>query len=87
MKKSLLYILPLALLTTSCVQNETTGQYEPTWLFWVFLGVIVLGMVAGVIGSSIRSKRSSDEFPKPNHTEEQIEKYEETLEKKEEEDK
>ena len=68
---------------TSCVANEQTGEMEPGWLFWVFLGLIGFLLIFGVVYSTIRKKKQDDA---PTRYEQEIEAYEETLERKKPED-
>ena len=84
MKKTLLYFLPIAGFMTSCAQDAATGELRPTWVFWVFLGIIGVGLIFGVIVNSIRKKGSqSPEDETPRYVK-QEEDYEKTLEHKEE---
>ena len=84
MKKIIASFITLSLLFVSCKQNESTGEMEPSWVFWVLLGLIALGLIFGVISNSIRRKGNGDD--KPDKTAEEIQKYEETLNKKEKEE-
>ena len=84
MKTSYLNIILLSAFMSSCKQNADTGELEPSWVFWVFLGLILLGLLFGVISNSVRSKNKTPDG-QPGKTEREIEEYRETLEKKEEE--
>ena len=79
MKNLYLPLISLTMALSSCVENTETGEMEPGWLFWVFLGLIGLGLICGVIISTVRKKKPDDA---PTKYEEEIEAYEETLEKK-----
>ena len=81
MKKSILGLSGIVFILTSCVENSETGEMEPGWLFWVFLGLIVAGLIFGVIYKSMKKKPDDA----PTRYEEEIEAFEQTLEKKEQE--
>ena len=81
MKNSILYFSSLLFLATSCVQNETTGEMEPGWLFWVFLGFIIFLLIFGVMSASIRSRKKRSQGD--SKTEKEIRNYEKTLHRKE----
>ena len=84
MKKIYILLLSLPFLFSGCVENQNTGEMEPTWLFWVFLGLIVAGLIFGVIISSIRGRiKGTDVNDSEDITQQQIEEYEKTLERKE----
>ena len=83
MKKIAIFVMPLALFATSCVQNETTGEMEAGWLFWVFLGLIAFLLIFGAFVGVRRKNKNND--GKDSLTR-QIDAYEETLEKKEKEE-
>ena len=76
--------MALGLLATSCVQNEATGEMEPKWVFWVFLGLILFGLIFGAIVTSMRRNKNNG-TQSQDKTSREIENYEETLRKKEEE--
>lgn len=85
MKKIFISFLLLLPFLQSCVQNAQTGEMEPGWFFWVFLGLLVGILFLGALISFFRKKKSDDA---PTKSEQEIQAYEETLEKKlEEEDK
>lgn len=83
MKNIYLPLISFILTMTSCVENTETGEMEPGWLFWVFLGLIGAGLICGVIYKSVKKPKPEDT---PTKSEQQIEAYEKTLEKKEEEE-
>lgn len=84
--KNLIPTFLLLISLASCVSNQETGQMETGWLFWVFLGLLLGGLFCGAIYNLLRKKKPDNA---PTKAEEEIEAYEETLEKKlkEEEDK
>ena len=79
MKLKYLYLLPLISLLQGCVANEESGQMEPGWLFWVFLGLLLGGLFIGAIVNLVRKNKSTDP---PSKAEQEMEAYEETLRKK-----
>lgn len=80
MKKLLYYpLIALIPLLQSCVVDPETGQMKAGWLFWVFLGIILGLAFIGVLVSSMRKKKPEDA---PSLAEQEMEAYEETLEKK-----
>ena len=85
MKNTILYLSPIAFIATSCVQDEATGEMEPTWLFWVFLGILVFCLLFGVLYNAMKSKKNDSDSK--TRYEKEIEGYEEALKKKEEENK
>ena len=86
MNKTAISLLLLSSLVISCARNEATGEMEPKWVFWVLLGLIALGLIFGVVSNSMKRKKGDGSDETPSKTEQEIEKYEETLHKKEEED-
>ena len=62
-----------------CVANSQTGQMETGWLFWVFLGLLLGLLFLGALISLLRKKKAEDS---PTKAEQEIEAYEETLNKK-----
>lgn len=79
MKNILFYSLFAITVLQSCVANSQTGEMEPGWFFWVFLGLLVGGLFIGAIVSLTRKKKADDS---PTKAEQEIEAYEETLNKK-----
>ncbi|MCH5229360.1 MAG: hypothetical protein J1F12_05120 [Muribaculaceae bacterium] len=79
MKKTLGSSFILLLALQSCVANSETGEMGPGWLFWVFLGLLLGGVFIGAITSFLRKNKDDNT---PSKSEEEIEAYEETLEKK-----
>ena len=79
MKQKLLYLLLIVPALQGCVVNDQTGQMQPGWLFWVFLGLLLGILFIGVLVNTLRKKRSDDA---PTKTELEIEAYEEALNKK-----
>ena len=75
MKRFLIYAFPLSVILSSCAYNENTGESEPTWLFWVFLGLIAFGLILGVV---VKSRRANN-----NRSEADIKSSEENDEKEE----
>lgn len=80
MKNLSLYLLPALLFLAACKENKATGEMEPSWLFWVFLGLIAFGLIAGVF--TARRKTSEKDSVELDKTEQQIQKFEDTLERK-----
>lgn len=37
---------------TSCTYNERTDEFELTWLFWLFLFVVIGGIIGGIVQSN-----------------------------------
>lgn len=85
MKIKILYLLSVItfLHLQGCVANEETGQMEPGWLFWVFLGLLLGVLFIGALVNLIRKKKPTDI---PSKAEQEMEAYEETLNKKLEKD-
>lgn len=79
MKLKYLFLLSLLPALQGCVANEQTGQMEPGWLFWVFLGLLLGLLFIGALVSFIKKKKSADT---PTKAEQEIEAYEETLQNK-----
>lgn len=79
MKQKYLYLLILVPVVQGCVQNNETGQMEPGWLFWVFFGVLFGGIFILALVNLLKKKKADDT---PTKAEQEIEAYEETLEKK-----
>lgn len=79
MKLKYLFLLSLLPALQGCVANEQTGQMEPGWLFWVFLGLLLGLLFIGALVSFIKKKKPADT---PTKAEEEIEAYEETLQNK-----
>lgn len=79
MKQKLLYLLLIVPVLQGCVVNDQTGQMQPGWLFWVFLGLLLGILFIGVLVNTLRKKRPDDA---PTKTELEIEAYEEALNKK-----
>ena len=79
MKQKLLYLLLIVPVLQGCVVNDQTGQMQPGWLFWVFLGLLLGILFIGVLVNTLRKKRPDDA---PTKTEQEIEAYEEALNKK-----
>lgn len=84
MKKFIIIFLSLLPIFQSCVANAQTGEMEPGWLFWVFLGLLLGGVFIGFLVNALRKKKLDGTLSK---SEEEIEAYEATLEKKLEEEK
>ena len=78
MKQKLLYLLLIVPALQGCVVNDQTGQMQPGWLFWVFLGLLLGILFIGVLVNTLRKKRPDDA---PTKTEQEIEAYEEALNK------
>lgn len=83
MKSKLLYLLVLIPALQGCVANSQTGEMEPGWLFWVFLGLLLGGVFIGALFNFLRKKKQDNQLSK---SEQEIEAYEETLNKKLEEE-
>lgn len=49
MKQRYFLFLTLMPMLTSCAYNETTDEFETTWLFWVLLAAFVVGLIAAII--------------------------------------
>lgn len=79
MKQKILYLLIMIPFLQGCVANDQTGEMEPGWLFWVFLGLLLGGVFIGALVNFLRKNKSSDT---PSKAEQEIEAYEETLNKK-----
>ena len=79
MKPKIIYLFILITFLQGCVANNQTGQMEPGWLFWVFLGLLLGGVFFGVIINTIKKKKPDNT---PTKTEQEIESYEEALNKK-----
>lgn len=58
--KKLIYFFPISFLLMACKTNEVTNEYEPSWLFWVFLGLIACGLIAGAFLKNKSIRNSSD---------------------------
>lgn len=48
MKKIYSLFAALLPLLTSCTYNETTDEFETTWLFWVLIAVFTVAMIAAI---------------------------------------
>lgn len=79
MKTKFLYLLFLIPALQGCVANSQTGQMETGWLFWVFLGLLLGLTFLGALFSLLKKKKPDNT---PTKAEQEIEAYEETLEKK-----
>ena len=79
MKRKFLYFSFLIPLLQGCVANDETGRMGPGWLFWVFLGLLLGGVFLGALTNLLRRKKPDDA---PTKSEQEIEAYEETLERK-----
>ena len=79
MKLKYLFLLSLLPALQGCVANEQTGQMEPGWLFWVFLGLLLGLLFIAALVSFIKKKKPADT---PTKAEQEIEAYEETLQNK-----
>lgn len=79
MKQKFLYLFLLIPILQGCVANSQTGQMEPGWLFWVFLGLLLGGVFIGALASLMRKKKTGND---PSKSEQEIAEYEETLNKK-----
>ena len=79
MKQKFFYWLVLIPVMQGCVVNDQTGQMEPGWLFWVFLGLLLGGIFLGVLINSIKKKKPDNA---PTKVEKEIEDYEEALKNK-----
>lgn len=83
MKTRILYFLFLCPLLSGCVANEQTGEMEPGWFFWVFLGIFMGLLFIGALVNMLRKKKPDGTLSK---AEQEMEAYEETLNKKLEEE-
>ena len=79
MKQKYLYLIFLIPVFQGCVANSQTGQMETGWLFWVFLGLLLGLLFLGALISLLRKKKAEGS---PTKAEQEIEAYEETLNKK-----
>lgn len=79
MKKKYLYLLFLIPALQGCVANSQSGQMEPGWLFWVFLGLLLGVLFIGALTNFLRKRKSDDA---PSKAQQEIEAYEETLQHK-----
>lgn len=79
MKHKFLYCFILIPVLQGCVANNQTGEMEPGWLFWVFLGLLLGGIFFGALVNILKKKKPDNT---PTKTEQEIEAYEETLENK-----
>lgn len=79
MKQKIYYLFFLLPVLQGCVANNQTGQMEPGWLFWVFLGILLGGVFLGALISFLRKRKPDDT---PTKAEEEIEAYEKTLKNK-----
>lgn len=79
MKQKFLYLFLFAPVLQGCVANRQTGEMETTWLFWLFLGLLLGGLFLGAIINILKKKRPDGA---PSVAEQEMEAYEETLEKK-----
>ena len=79
MKQKYLYLIFLIPVFQGCVANSQTGQMETGWLFWVFLGLLLGLLFLGALISLLRKRKVEDS---PTKAEQEIEAYEETLNKK-----
>ena len=79
MKPKFLYLLILTPVFQGCVANQQTGQMETGWLFWVFLGLLLGGLFLGALINLLKKKKPDNALSK---AEKEIEAYEETLNKK-----
>lgn len=79
MKQIFLYLLILIPVLQGCVVNNQTGEMEPGWLFWVFLGILLGGIILAFFINSMRKRKPDDT---PTKTEEEIKAYEDALNKK-----
>lgn len=83
MKKfySLPYFLSVLVLS-SCQYNEQTGESEPKWVFWVFLGLIAFGLLFGAFaGFKKKKNNSSEEDYIPPQVEKEIEEMQHRIDK------
>ena len=79
MKGKFLYFIFTIPLIQGCVANEQTGEMETSWLFWVFLGLLLGGVFLGALTNLLRKKKPDDT---PSKSDKEIQAYEETLEHK-----
>lgn len=58
----MIYLLIAAIipLMTSCEYNETTDEFETTWMFWVLLVVFIIALIAA-INKSIKDEEAKRE--------------------------
>lgn len=78
-KHNLLYALLLIPVLQGCEANQQTGQMEPGWLFWVFLGLLLGILFIGALANFLKKKRPEGT---PTKAEQEMEAYEETLQHK-----
>lgn len=79
MKGKILYFIFMLPLIQGCVSNDQNGLMETSWLFWLFLGLLLGGLFVGALTNLLKKKKPEDA---PTKSEKEIEAYKETLERK-----